>query len=129
MNASPDSGRFWVVGSGLGDFSNVSVTIHRIEGDGLRLVAQKRTEYLAGGDELTGQLTPIDQFGSTHRLIVCVAFDWNSEKQDVIRFYSIDRTEWPPAPNPRRFRPSVNEKNGNPRMCSDVKAAAARFLK
>jgi len=125
MNASPASGMFWLVGSGLGDLSNVNFTVHKIEGNNLRLVAQKESGFLADGDELSGRLALTEPL---QKLIVCVAFEVNAVKTDIIRFYSMDSTEWPPVPNARRFRASVNEQNGSPRMCPDVKASAARFL-
>jgi len=126
LNASPASGMFWLVGSGLGDLSNVTFTAHKIEGNNLRLVAQKQSEFLAEGDQLSGRLALTEP---AQKLIVCVAFEVNAVKTDIIRFYSMDSTEWPPVPNARRFRASANEQNGSPRMCSDVKASAARFLK
>ena len=129
MNASPASGMFWLVALAMGDLSNVRITVHNIDGNDLHPIAQKQIEFLANGDELPGQFSLAGGSGSKQRLIVCVSFEVNGVKTDVMRFYSMDSSEWPPAPNARRFRASVSEENGNPRMCSDVKASAARFLK
>jgi hypothetical protein len=61
LNASPSSGMFWLAAMGMGDLSNVSITVHKMEGDGLRLIAQKQVEFLANG---AGTSVPDGQFRS-----------------------------------------------------------------